>query len=49
MGVIALAKAIDTMTGIGMKNIEIYEQDIFDYAFRKIAQIPDIKIYSCKI
>ncbi|MCJ8173648.1 aminotransferase class V-fold PLP-dependent enzyme [Clostridium botulinum] len=48
MGVIALAKAIDTMTGIGMKNIEIYEQDIFDYAFRKIAQIPDIKIYSCK-
>ncbi len=49
MGVIALAKAIDTMTGIGMKNIEIYEQDIFEYAFRKIAQIPDIKIYSCKI
>ncbi len=36
MGVIALAKAIDTMTGIGMKNIEIYEQDIFEYALEKL-------------
>ncbi|EJP6472657.1 aminotransferase class V-fold PLP-dependent enzyme [Clostridium botulinum] len=47
MGVVALVEAINSITRIGMKNIEVYEQNIFKYAFRSIAQIPDIKIYSC--
>ncbi|ENK1244259.1 aminotransferase class V-fold PLP-dependent enzyme [Clostridium botulinum] len=47
MGVVALVEAINSITRIGMKNIEVYEQNIFKYAFRNISQIPDIKIYSC--
>ncbi|WP_434305775.1 aminotransferase class V-fold PLP-dependent enzyme [Clostridium botulinum] len=47
MGVVALVAAINAITSIGMKNIEIYEQNIFKYAFKNIAKIPDIKIYSC--
>ncbi|NFN86739.1 aminotransferase class V-fold PLP-dependent enzyme [Clostridium sp. FAM 1755] len=47
MGVVALVEAINSITRMGMKNIEVYEQNIFKYAFRNISQIPDIKIYSC--
>ncbi|UAL61290.1 aminotransferase class V-fold PLP-dependent enzyme [Clostridium sporogenes] len=47
MGVVALVEAKNSITRIGMKNIEVYEQNIFKYAFRNISQIPDIKIYSC--
>ncbi|EJO5346306.1 aminotransferase class V-fold PLP-dependent enzyme [Clostridium botulinum] len=48
MGIVALVTAIDTINHVGMKNIEQYEQNIFRYAFKNIAQIPDVTIYSSK-
>lgn len=45
IGVLALAVAIETLTAIGMKNIEKHEKALTKYALDKLRKIPDIEIY----
>lgn len=45
IGVLALAVAIETLTAIGMKNIEKHEKALTRYALDKLRKIPDIEIY----
>lgn len=45
MGIIALTKAIKTLSIINMKNLEKYEDNLLNYAMRRMKNIPDIKIY----
>lgn len=45
LGVVALAVAIETLTALGMKNIENYEKTLTKYALNRLRKIPDIKIY----
>ncbi|MCY6356539.1 aminotransferase class V-fold PLP-dependent enzyme [Clostridium sp. ZS2-4] len=45
IGVVALAIAIETLTEIGMKNIENHEKALTKYALDKLRKIPDINIY----
>lgn len=45
IGVLALAVAIETLTAIGMKNIEKHEKALTRYALDKLKKIPDIEIY----
>lgn len=47
MGVVALVTSINTITSIGMKNIENYEQYLLKYTLTNIVRIKDIKLYSC--
>ena len=42
---IALGAAIDYLTNIGMDNIHIYEAELTAYLFRKLATIPNLRIY----
>ncbi|MCY6369104.1 aminotransferase class V-fold PLP-dependent enzyme [Clostridium ganghwense] len=48
MGVVALAVAIETLTSIGMKNLEAHENTLTHYTLDKLKEIPDIKIYYSK-
>lgn len=45
MGVVALKAAMKTLKHLGMKNIDKYELDIYNYALAKLKKIPDITIY----
>jgi cysteine desulfurase/selenocysteine lyase len=42
---IALGAAVDYLTGIGMDNIHAYEEELTAYLFRRLAEIPEVKIY----
>jgi len=46
MGVIALVAAIKTLTTLGMKNIDHYENQLTNYANSKLKSIPGITLYS---
>jgi len=46
MGVVALIAAIKTLTILGMKNIDHYENQLTNYANSKLKSIPGITIYS---
>ncbi|MDN5322622.1 MAG: cysteine desulfurase / selenocysteine lyase [Clostridia bacterium] len=45
IGVLALVEAIKVLTRIGMANIERYEQNLTEYALRKLKKIADLEIY----
>lgn len=45
---IALGAALDYLTGIGMDKIHAYEQELTAYLFKKLAEVPEIKIYGPK-
>lgn len=49
IGVVALAIAIETLTSIGMNNIESYEKFLTNYALNKLRKIKDITIYYDKV
>ena len=40
-----LAKAIDYITAIGMDNIQRHEQDLTEYAMRRLAEVDGIRIF----
>lgn len=42
---IALGAAIDYLTGIGMDQIHAYEAELTAYLFKKLATIPNLRIY----
>ena len=42
---IALGAAIDYLTNIGMDNIHAYEAELTAYLFKKLATIPNLRIY----
>ncbi len=42
---IALGAAIDYLTNIGMDNIHAYEAELTAYLFKKLAPIPNLRIY----
>jgi len=46
MGVVALVAAIKTLTTIGMRNIDHYENQLTNYANSKLKSIPGITLYS---
>lgn len=46
MGVVALVAAIKTLTAIGMRNIDDYENQLADYATLRLKSIPGISLYS---
>lgn len=46
MGVVALVAAIKTLTALGMKNIDHYENELTNYANLKLKSIPGITLYS---
>ncbi|WP_053955592.1 aminotransferase class V-fold PLP-dependent enzyme [Inediibacterium massiliense] len=45
MGVLALTKAIQTLSQIGMDHIEKYERNLIRYTLKQLKNIPYIKIY----
>ncbi|MFU0824994.1 aminotransferase class V-fold PLP-dependent enzyme [Clostridium sp.] len=45
VGVVALASAIETLSYLGMENIEKYENTLTRYALKAMSKIPYIKIY----
>lgn len=46
MGVVALVAAIKTLTTLGMRNIDSYENELTTYANQKLKSIPGITLYS---
>jgi cysteine desulfurase / selenocysteine lyase len=42
---IALGAAVDYLTGIGMDKIHAYEEELNIHLFRRLAEIPELKIY----
>ncbi|MHB8074860.1 aminotransferase class V-fold PLP-dependent enzyme [Desulfosporosinus fructosivorans] len=46
MGVVALVAAIKTLTALGMRNIDHYENELTNYANMKLSSIPGITLYS---
>ena len=44
-GGIGLGAAVDYLQKIGMENIRAHEKELVEYAFEKIATIPDVTIY----
>jgi len=46
MGVVALVAAIKTLSTLGMKNIDYYENQLTNYANSKLKLIPGITVYS---
>jgi cysteine desulfurase / selenocysteine lyase len=42
---IALGAAVDYLTGIGMDKIHAYEEELTAHLFRRLAEIPELKIY----
>ncbi|MGK7937041.1 MAG: SufS family cysteine desulfurase [Xenococcaceae cyanobacterium] len=45
---IALGAAIDYLNVIGMDKIHVYEEELTAYLFKKLAQIPNLRIYGAK-
>lgn len=45
VGVVALASAIETLSLLGMNNIEKYENSLTQYALKALSKIPNLKIY----
>ncbi|MEA5535716.1 SufS family cysteine desulfurase [Crocosphaera sp. XPORK-15E] len=45
---IALGAAVDYLMGIGMDNIHAYEEELTAYLFKKLAEIPNLRIYGPK-
>jgi cysteine desulfurase / selenocysteine lyase len=45
---IALGCAVDYLMGLGMDNIHAYEEELTAYLFKKLEQIPDLRIYGPK-
>lgn len=45
---IALGAAVDYLTNIGMENIHAYEEELTAYLFKKLAEIPKLRIYGPK-
>ncbi|MDJ0659846.1 MAG: SufS family cysteine desulfurase [Crocosphaera sp.] len=45
---IALGAAVDYLTQVGMDQIHAYEEELTAYLFRKLADIPNMKIYGPK-
>ncbi len=45
MGVVALTKAIQTLSTLGMESIEEHENNLTKYTIEKLKSIPDITIY----
>lgn len=46
MGVVALVAAINTLTSIGIQNIDNYEKELTNYANLKLKSIPGITLYA---
>lgn len=44
-GVISLGAAIDLVNNIGLKEIALWENDLLEYATKRLKEIPGIKIY----
>lgn len=45
---IALGAAVDYLMGLGMDNIHAYEEELTAYLFKKLADVPKIRIYGPK-
>lgn len=45
IGSTALAKALDYVSAIGMKNIEAYEHELTVYAMQRLKEIPGLRIF----
>ena len=45
---IALGAAVDYLTNLGMENIHAYEEELTAYLFKKLAEIPNLRIYGNK-
>lgn len=45
---IALGAAVDYLMGIGMDNIHAYEEELTAYLFKKLADVPNLRIYGPK-
>ena len=45
---IALGAAVDYLTNIGMDKIHAYEEELIAYLFKKLATIPNLRIYGKK-
>ncbi|MGB5631312.1 MAG: SufS family cysteine desulfurase [Waterburya sp.] len=45
---IALGAAVDYLNGIGMDKIQAYEEELTAYLFKKLATIPNLRIYGNK-
>ena len=45
---IALGTAVDYLTNLGMENIHAYEEELTAYLFKKLAEIPNLRIYGNK-
>ena len=45
---IALGAAVDYLTNIGMDKIHTYEEELTAYLFKKLAEIPNLRIYGPK-
>jgi len=43
--VIGLGAAVDYLSSVGMENIRHYEEELLDYAFKKLAAVPGLTIY----
>ncbi len=46
VGAYSLGKAIEYVENIGIENIELYEKELFEYAFDKLSKIEGIDIYA---
>lgn len=46
---IALGAAVDYLTNLGMENIHAYEEELTAYLFKKLGEIPNLKIYGPKL
>ncbi|PSF36042.1 cysteine desulfurase [Aphanothece hegewaldii CCALA 016] len=45
---IALGAAVDYLMGLGMDNIHAYEEELTAYLFKKLADVPKLRIYGPK-
>lgn len=45
-GAIGLGAAIDYLTSIGMKTIQIYEKDLRNYAIKRLEELDNIELYN---
>lgn len=46
MGVVALVSAVNELQRVGMQNAFSHESSLLNYAYRKIMEVPGIKLYS---
>jgi len=45
MGVAALTEAIRTLQTVGMRNVELHEAALIEYAIPRLKSIPDVRLY----